>query len=160
MNDTSVWVPISSAVAALLGGAVGAMFQGRYGVTGWRRQIRMEAYTKLLDASHDFDSLLFNILHKTDGSDFAKRQRELEECYSRLQSVGTLVAIAGPKEIDIALAYLLNNANSVVKDVRNRDILLSIVHDLEQGKSYGNWRAWLVGAQGFTDTARRILRTE
>jgi len=136
------------------------MLQGRYGTTGWRRQIRMEAYTKLLDASHDFDSILFNILHDTDDLDYVQKRQKVEQCYSQLQSAGTLVAIAGPKEIDTPVAYLLNDANSVVKDVRNHDIFVSIVDDLKQGKPYGKWQAWLIGAQGFTDAARRILRTE
>ncbi len=160
MNSTSVWVPILSAVAALLGAGAGATLQGRYGVTGWRRQIRLDAYTKLLDATHDFDYLLFDILNTISKSDFDRRQKGIQESYTRLQSAGTLVAIAGPKRVDNELTSIMKNGREVIDDLRDLDTFTSIVHDWRKDRSYDKWTAWIESAEQFTDTARRILKTE
>jgi hypothetical protein len=139
VNGTSVWVPILSAVAALLGAGVGAMLQGRYGVTGWRRQIRLEAYTRFLNNAHDFDSLLFDTLNTVDESSFDERRQKIQEIYSRLQSAGTLVAIAGPKRVDVELASIMKSAGAVVGDMQTGDIFMSITREWKKDKSYDKW---------------------
>lgn len=77
MGDTSIWVPILSAFAALLGVGFGAMLQGRYGAASWQRQIRLEAYTGLLNAAHNFDSLLFDTLNAIEESGFSEGRESL-----------------------------------------------------------------------------------
>lgn len=78
MTATSVWIPTSSAVTALLGGGLGAMLQGRYGVPGWRRQTRFEAYAGFLNSIHGFDKCLLDAIDKPDfdenGTRYAKPQ--------------------------------------------------------------------------------------
>ena len=76
MSGTSILVPILSAIAALLDVGFGAMLQARHGVTSWRRQIRLEAYTGLLNAAHDFDSHLSDALTAIDESSYDEYQRK------------------------------------------------------------------------------------
>jgi hypothetical protein len=54
MSSVPAWIPPASAGAALVGGLAGAMLQGTFSVRGWRRQIRLEAYSKFLEAGHEF----------------------------------------------------------------------------------------------------------
>jgi hypothetical protein len=160
MGDTSIWVPILSAFAALLGVGFGAMLQGRYGAASWQRQIRLEAYTGLLNAAHNFDSLLFDTLNAIEESGFGEGRRKLEESYSRLQSAGSLVEIAGPKGVDNALTSILRNASGVVKDARDPDVFMQVAYDWRKSRSYDRWSAWIEAVEQFTPTVRRILKTE
>jgi hypothetical protein len=161
VNGTSVWIPILSAVAALFGAGVGAALQGRYGVTGWRRQIRLEAYTKFLNEVHSFDNLLFDTLNTMDDSNFDEMRQKLQEVYSQLQSAGTLVAVAGPKRVDVQLASVLNNASAVVRDMQTSDNnLISIAHEWKKDRSYDKWVAWIQSIDQLADVLRKFLRTE
>ena len=123
MNVTSVWVPILSAVAALLGGTFGAWLQGRYGVSGWRRQVRLDAYTGFLNATHDFDSCLTNALNALGKSDFDEKWNKAWDAMRLLQRAGSLVSIAGPVSIDKAAQEVEVNALSII-ETGNRQILL------------------------------------
>lgn len=160
MSDTSIWIPISSAVAALLGGGFGAMMQGRYGVTGWRRQIRLQAYTGFLNTAHDFDLLLYETLNTIDESNFSEQLQKLEESYSQLQSAAAPVTIAAPQSIESVVSAVMNDAHAVMLDARNRDAFVSIAHAWRKSKSYDKWLAWLLSAEKFAPTVRTILKTK
>jgi hypothetical protein len=160
VSDTAIWVPISSAVAALLGGGFGAMLQGRYGVTGWRRQIRLEAYTAFLNAAQDFDSLLPETLDKIDESNIDGIQQQFEESYSRLGSAAAPVTIAGPHSIENTLSSVMNAAHAVMEDVRNRDTFISVAQTWRVSKSYDKLFAWRLSAEKFAPAAQEILKTK
>ena|SRR5690242_17988489 len=136
------------------------MLQGRYGVTGWRRQIRLEAYTKWLDAAHDFDSLLFEVLSTISISNFDKRRKEIIESYTRLQIAVTRAAIAGPKRVDTELSFILRTIGGIITDSQDRDMFMSIVHDWRKDRSYDKWVAWMESAEKLPTFMRIILKTE
>jgi hypothetical protein len=136
------------------------MLQGRYGVAGWRRQIRLEAYARFLNATHDFDSCLNSILKTIDESNFDEERQKLEECYSHLQNAATSVAVAGPKSIDGKLTSIMMDGNAIIGDVRNRDAFMSIVNNWRNHIPYDKWTNWLQSAEQFTPAVRRILKTE
>ena len=136
------------------------MLQGRYGVTGWRRQIRLEAYTKWLDAAHDFDFLLFDILSTISMSNFENRQKDLAEAYTRLQTAATQVNIAGPKRVDTELSVILRATAGIIADSRNRDEFMPIVHNWRRDRSYDKWIAWMESAEKLPTLMRNILKTE
>jgi hypothetical protein len=135
------------------------MLQGRYGVTGWRRQIRLEAYTKFLNAAEHFESLLYDTLDTIDESNFDEKRQRLEESYSRLGSAGAPVTIAGPQSIGNTLSSVMDAATAVMGDVRNRDTFIAVAHTWRESKSYDKLFAWLLSAGKFAPAAQAILKT-
>lgn len=160
MSSTSIWVPISSAVAALFGAGFGAALQGRYGVAGWRRQIRLEAYTRFLNAAHDFDNCLFDALDVVDESHFDENRQKLEESFAQLLNAETSVAVAGPRSVDKALRSVGSNFRVVIGDVRDRDAFISVAHAWKEGRPYDKWDTLHQSARRFEGAVRRILKTE
>lgn len=159
MTGTSVWIPISSAAAALLGGGFGAMLQGRYGVSGWRRQIRLEAYTGFVNVSHDFNKYLYEAFDSVGEPDFDKKWSKVREAESAMGRAGSLVSIAGPLSVDIAAREVMSNTRLIVKDRKDSDLLSAIARDIKEGRRYNKNRTWIESAYSFADAGRKVLRT-
>jgi len=147
VSSTAIWVPISSAFAALFGAALGAMLQGRYGVSDWRRQIRLEAYTKFLNEAHHSDSILFEL-------------KRLEDSISQLQLAAGLAIIAGPRSVETRVTSITQDAHAIIEDARKRDSFISIAHSWRKDRSYDKWHTWVESAEQFTPSARMILKTD
>jgi hypothetical protein len=160
VSSTSIWVPISSAFAALFGAGLGAMLQGRYGASGWRRQIRLEAYTGFLNKAHYFDSLLFEALSTIDKSNCDERLKKLEDSMSQLQLAAGLAIIAGPRSVETRVTSITQDAHAIIVDARNRDSFISIAHSWRKDRSYDKWHTWVESAEQFTPSARMILKTD
>jgi hypothetical protein len=160
MNVTSAWVPISSAVAALFGGGFGAWLQGRYGVSGWRRQVRLDAYTGFLNATHDFDSCLTNALNAIGKSDFDEKWNKTRDAARLLQRAGSLVSIAGPLSIDKAAQEVEVNARSIIRDGESPDTIAAIGQAQRNNQAYEKRIAWIGSAEAFADVCRRVLKTQ
>jgi hypothetical protein len=159
VSSTAIWVPISSAVAALFGAGFGAMLQGRYGVSGWRRQIRLEAYTGLLNAAHDYDSILYELLKTIDEANFDEKWQRLDESFSRLARAATPVSIAGPRSVDAVLTSALHSARAISFDMTDHDSFISIVRTWRETRSYDKWQTWVQSAEQLTPTVRAFLKT-
>lgn len=160
MNVTSVWVAIFSAAAALLGSGFGAWLQGSYGVSGWRRQVRLDAYTGFLNATHDFDSCLTNALNAIGKSDFDEKWSNTRDAAKLLQRAGSLVSIAGPLGIDKAAQEVEVNARSIISDGESSDIIAAIGQAQENNQTYAKRNTWIGSAEAFADACRRVLKTQ
>lgn len=136
------------------------MLQGRYGVSGWRRQIRLEAYTGFLNEAHHFDSLLFETLNKIDKSNCDERLKKLEDSISQLQLAAGLAIIAGPRTVETRVTSVTRDAHAIIEDARNCDSFISIAHRWRKDRSYDKWHAWVESAEQFTPSVRMILKTD
>jgi hypothetical protein len=56
------WIPVASAGAALVGGAAGSWLQATFSTRSWRRQTRLDAYARFVEAEHEFHNALLSAL--------------------------------------------------------------------------------------------------
>lgn len=136
------------------------MLQGRYGVSGWRRQIRLEAYTGFLNETHHFDSLLFETLNTIDKSNCDERLRRLEDSMSQLQLAAGVAVIAGPRSVETHVTSITRDAHAIIEDARKGDSFISSAHSWRKDRSYDKWQTWIESAEQFTTSARMILKTD
>lgn len=160
MTATPLWVPISAAAAALLGGGFGAMLQGRYGVSGWRRQIRLEAYTAFVNATHNFNNRLLEALDAIGEPDFQDKWSKVREAEWAIGRAGSLVCIAGPLSMDAVARQVVENTRSITRDGKDPDILASIAQDRKSDRRYKKNKTWIESASYFEKTGRKVLRTD
>lgn len=160
MSATSVWVPISSAVAALLGAGLGAMLQGRYGATGWRRQIRLEAYTRFIEATHDFNNYFLDAIEAAEQSDFDDKWQAAKERYARMGRAGSLTSVAGPLSVDLAAQQVVFEARAIMNDGKSREALIKIQKSRKAGVMYSKHDTWIKSAYDFAEIARKVLNTQ
>jgi hypothetical protein len=162
VSATSIWVPISSAVAALFGAGFGATLQGRYGTAAWRRQIRLEAYTRFLNATHDFDFLLRESLDTINESNFDQKQHALEEARRELMSAATQVDIAGPKRVQKILDPAADAARAITRDMQNPNLFIPVARTYRETniRRYDKYEIWLVTVEQLASELRMFLKTD
>ena len=136
------------------------MLQGRYGVSGWRRQTRLEAYTSFINASHDFNSCLTDALDAVGSDDSDEKWRKVREAEAALGRAGSLVSMAGPPSIDQEAINLVFITRSIVKECKDPDTLSLIASDHKAGRKYKRNQEWIASAYSFNDTGRKVLRTD
>jgi hypothetical protein len=156
----SIWIPVSSALAALLGGGFGAMLQGRYGISDWRRQTRLQAYTRFLETVHDFDDCVIDALEAAGESDFDEKWQKVVGACWQMGRAGTMTQIAGPFSIDIAAQEVVLNAKQILEDGKDLKVIVAIAAGRKQQKPYGKLLTCLRSAEDFGAIARRELRTQ
>jgi hypothetical protein len=163
MSATSAWIPVSSAVAALFGAGFGAMLQGRYGMSGWRRQTRLEAYMRFAETLHDFDDRLADALDAFQEPDFNDRWKEVRNTYWQMLRTHSQIEIAGPSRVDLAAQRVVLNAQEIMKAGEDSTTLTAIAAlRMEKGSlgSYEKWEVWTESVSEFSTIARRALRTQ
>ena len=89
------------------------MLQGRYGVSGWRRQTRLEAYARFVNDLHDYNECLRKALDAFGQPDFNDRWSEVREAQTQLGKSGSLISIAGPLSVVHALNEVGNLSISI-----------------------------------------------
>lgn len=135
------------------------MLQGRYGVSGWRRQIRLQAYTEFLNAAHDFNNLLDDAIKNVNESNLDEKRQALREAHVRIRRAATLVGIAGPRSIDGSERSVIGNMWEIMADIENGNSFITAARAHMKGKSYPADEAWKDSLRGFEKTVRRILKT-
>ncbi len=160
MTAASVWIPISSAAAALIGGGLGAMLQGRYGVAGWRRQTRFEAYTAFLNAIHDFDKCFLDALDTIDKSDFDEQWNKVRQTARPIFRAGSLISIAGPVRVEKTALRIANRTRTIVDIGGGLNNLLSASEREPEVDRLREARIlWTDSANSFSGSARKVLKT-
>jgi hypothetical protein len=160
VSSTSIWVPISAAFAALFGAGLGAMLQGRYGVSGWRRQIRLEAYTEFLNATQHFNDLMYKAMKTINEANFEERWQEISEAGSRIRRAGTVVAIAGPRSLEDRLHELVRYTRNISEDAEDRDNCIAIARGWTRKDPSYQAIIWRQSASHFQHAAQKILKTD
>jgi len=161
MTATPLWVPIASATAALIGGGFGATLQGRYGVSGWRRQIRLEAYVAFMNAAHDFADRSWEALDAFDKSDFQDKWSKAHEAGWALGRAGSLVIIAGPPRISEAAMHAFDVARLLL-DAGESDpsVLSSMARDRKSGRRPQKYSDFVESVSIFAHISRKVLKTD
>jgi hypothetical protein len=159
MDTTPAWIPLATAAAALIGGGVGAALQGTFSVHSWRRQTRLEAYTKFIAAEHEFNSSLRAALTSDDMS-YSERRNAVGETARRLSQASSLVKIAGPASIDEAASKVIYWTTSISYDLKHDVGMERIIQDFKNPKQYNNLNDWMKAANGFAHISRRVLKTD
>jgi hypothetical protein len=160
MSSVPAWIPLASAGAALVGGLAGAMLQGTFSVRGWRRQTRLEAYTKFLDAEHEFHNSVLIAL-RSHGTDlFTEKWDAVINAELLLGRAGSLVSIAGPVASNDAAELVVDKTRALVAGIYDADALERAAADVMKQGGYQNLVEWIAAADAFQVTARRVLKTE
>jgi hypothetical protein len=163
MSATSAWIPVSSALAALFGGAFGAMLQGRYSISGWRRQTRLEAFIRFEETLHDFDDRLADALDAIQEPDFDDRWKEVRDTYWHMLRAHSQIEISGPSNVDLAAQKVVLNVQEIMNAAKNPAALSALAAlRMEKGSlgSYEKWSAWVESVNEYAVTARKALRTQ
>jgi hypothetical protein len=159
MNVTPVWIPISSAIAALLGGGLGAMFQGRRGVPGWRRETRFQSYTRFMNAAYEFNDRLAEALEESDKPEFEEKWDKVRQALAQLGNARSLIAIAGPQSISETADIVGMVALSIVNDGKHPDLISTMARATQNGRSYPKRDAWVESMKQFGGACRKVLKT-
>jgi hypothetical protein len=159
MTATSVWIPISSAAAALLGGGLGAMLQGRYGVSGWRRQTRFEAYVGFLNAIHEFNKCLLDALDAIDKPDFDEKWSKVREAERPIGRAGSLVSIAGPVSVEKVISPIADHTYTIIDIGEGLKLLPTSERKRKVDRLNETRTLWIATADSFLDAARKVLKT-
>jgi hypothetical protein len=160
MDTTPVWIPLATAGAALLGGGVGAALQGTFGVRGWRRQTRLEAYSKFLDASHQFHNSVLRAFGDYGTESFHESWRDLLEAELMLGRAGSLVGIAGPASSSEAAQDVIDRCREIMADGYDPAAMAKATEDLRKAGQYGKLVEWIAETERFTEGARGVLKTQ
>ncbi len=159
MNAVAAWIPISSAIAALLGGGLGAMLQGRYGASGWRRETRFQSYTRFMNAAHEFNDRLAEALEVSDKPEFEEKWDKVRQALDRLGNARSLITIAGPQGIVEAADIVGMVAQSIVNDGKHPDVISAMARPGQNGRSYPKRDAWAESLKQFGGACRKVLKT-
>jgi hypothetical protein len=160
MTATPLWVPIASAAAALIGGGFGAMLQGRYGVSGWRRQIRLEAYVAFVNAAHDFADRSWAALDVFGESDFQDKWGTAHEAEFAMGRASSLVIIAGPSSVGEEALRTISFARLFLEVGDNDPSALSSMAGLRKsGRRPQEYHDFAKCAVNFAEISRKILKT-
>jgi hypothetical protein len=155
----SAWVFVSTAVAALFGGGLGAMLQGRYGTSSWRRDTRLQAYTHFIELTHDFDDYIEDAFASFGKPDFDDRWKKVRDVYWQISRAGSLVSVAGPLSVDAASQKLVLYTHRIIDDGKDIDVLSAVAAEFKKGE-YENLHHWINSAGEFAAVARAALKTQ
>jgi len=130
------------------------MLQGRYGASGWRRQIRLEAYTGFLTACNEFNDCVRVALEAVGEVEYDEKLNMVREAEKLLSRAGAVVTIVGPISADAAAALAGLQVQSILMD------LVRVNSEASQKALKGKLRRLGADVGNFAKTCRGVLKTQ
>lgn len=156
----SVWGPVLTAILALAGGFIGAMLQGTSSVRAWRRQTRLDAYAKFIDAEHRFHNAVIDAIAASLTPFAAAKMQVLLDAQLELGRTASVVSIAGPLPVVVQMVKLTEQAQVIMNDVGTTAEIAKIALEDKSPAGYGNLQGWIDTAERLEAMAREVLGTE
>ena len=136
------------------------MLQGRYGVTNWRRQIRLEAYVSFTNATHDFNNALGVAVRSYDSPDFDQQWQKIRDYERDISRLGSMLMIVGPPSVFESAGRVGLAARRIIQEGNNRDTFSAIARSVKEGSDYERRDRFGDAAYDFAIHCRKVLRTE
>jgi hypothetical protein len=131
-----------------------------FGVRNWRRQTRLDAYVRFLDAAHDFHNTLLQTLPLYGQPSFEEKWLNVLDAQFRIGRAGSLVSIAGPLASVKAVQHVIDRTSAITSDYDNPAIMAQAAKDVVRRGEYKKLVEWIRATDAFQGAARRVLKTE
>jgi hypothetical protein len=158
--NSSGWLALATAAAALAGGFLGALIQGTASVRGWRRQTRLDAYTTFVKAEHAFHNSVIDLISAVGLPQYGEKVRAMLDAELALYQAASLVSIAGPMACVDAAETVTRASLKLSGDLSDRDLAAAAAKADATPEGYPGLAGWISTAGFFERTARKILGTE
>ena len=126
----------------------------------WRRQIRLDAYYKFLEAEHQFHNSMMAAFDAYGHESFSEKMLKFTDAVLLIGRAGSLVSIAGPVSMADLAQQVIDTTRVILADTSDAAAMAKAAAEIRKLRKYGNLVKFITATETFETAARRVLKTE